>query len=158
LTLTKPQLNQFAHQTLSVYWAPPVKEQGTCALIRSAVASPSVERVAGWRLATSPSTSAPRPSLRVGPVFRCSLVCWSHPPQLHPSCAAAGMGGGPACQRPSGVVFFEVAHSRLRYPRFKRWLDDRSGQPSESGHAIKRCAAVGSISSATASWSAACSR
>ena len=24
-------------------------------------------------------------------------------------------------------MFFEVAHSRLRYPRFMRWLNDRSG-------------------------------
>ncbi|GEM_PF-2334808 len=57
-------------------------------------------------------------------------------------CGGAGRWAG--LSAPSGVVFFEVAHSRLRYPRFKRWLNDGSGRPSESGHAIRRCAAVGS--------------
>ncbi len=108
---------------------PPVKEQGTCALIRSAVASPSVERaVLAFLLRfRSSATEDKRPATLFDlgaaafaasgsglPLLFCPALPFPAAPSL-PRCGGNDRWAG--LSAPSGVVFFEVAHSRLRFDR-----------------------------------------
>lgn len=70
----------------------PVKEQGTCALIRGAVASPRGALVAGCASPPRPAPPVPRPSRRVGPVDPVSSPADAGPTSA-PSIAPAWVSG-----------------------------------------------------------------